>query len=160
MLSLAAVCWTDWRGPRAEAGGLVRRPLQGCEVAQTQMLVRGDGDGSQISPRMGQALWAITWPSHGCSWSLENSSPRTSSGSPPSRYSCLCSNIAPSQRPPLTVLAKTQFLYRTYPKLCDFFSFFWLSYLSLPTTPPPHTHTGGDSTGPGTYLFHLATGIY
>ena len=102
----------------------------------------GDGDGSQISPRMGQAHWAITWPLHGCSRSLENSSARTSSGSPPSLYSCLCSNIAPSQGPPLTVLAKTQFLYRTYPKSCDIFPFFWLSNLSLSTSPPHPPHRG------------------
>lgn len=96
----------------------------------------GGGDGSQILPRMGQAHWAFTWPLHGCSRSLENSSPRTSSGSPPSLYSCLCSNIAPSQGPPLTVLAKTQFLYRTYPKSCDFFTFFGsVTYLCQPPLP-------------------------
>ena len=117
----------------------------------------GDDDGSQISPRMGQALWAITWPLHGCSRSLENSSPRTSSGSPPSGYSCLCSNIAPSQRPPLTVLAKTQFLYRTYLKSCDFFPFFWLLFFSANPPPPPQGEIPQDQgptyfTGPLAYI--------
>lgn len=142
---------------KSRSRGLSQESLQGCEGSDLNAS-EGDGDGSQISPRMGQAHWVITWPLHGCS-------PKPGKFFPPEHplahlhpfIHVFASNIAPSQGPLWTVLAKNTVFFIELIQITDFFPFL-PNYLSL-STPLPSPPLQGEipqDQGPTYFTWPLA----